>query len=257
MADTEPNATKRLALLIDGDNIRADYLPKIMMKAKEFGSVTIRRLYGQFADGKMKAWQKLIHDHALTPVQVSPATRGKNATDMKLVVDAMDMLRDRPLDGFVLVSSDSDFTTLASRIRESGLVVYGFGEKKAPSAYKAAFDDFIDAGDLPAPEKRQVRPKKAPTAGHAAPAATKSVAARHEAKPAIPIEAILAAIDEAADTAGWSSLGIVGKNVRKVLADFTPKKYGYGTMSDLIDKLPGVEMKRGEVRGAPVLVRRR
>lgn len=247
----------RLALLIDGDNVRADFLPLIMREISILGTLTIRRLYGQFADGKMKSWQKHIHDHALTPVQVSPATRGKNATDMKLVVDAMDMLHERPLDGFCIVSSDSDFTTLASRIRENGIVAYGFGEKKAPVAYKAAFDRFFPCDDLLAAEKktRGRRPAAPPAPTRSAPARTAPPQAAPARRLPIPTTEIHAAIDEARDKDGWSRLGTVGKNVRKVVTDFTSKKYGYRTMSELIGGMKGIESRSAP--GGAVFVRRK
>jgi hypothetical protein len=124
MADEPAAPRARLALLIDADNIRSDFLPVIFRETSALGTVTIKRVYGHFASSTMNAWQPLLHRHALTPVHIPPAVTGKNATDMKLAIEAMDLLHRGQLEGFCIASSDSDFTTLASRIREDGVAVY-------------------------------------------------------------------------------------------------------------------------------------
>ena len=219
------NTTAKLALLIDGDNLRADFLPIIMREASTIGTVVIRRLYGHFGSASMRPWLKLLHEYALTPVHVMPASKGKNATDMKLAIEAIDMLHERDLDGFCLASSDSDFTALASRIREDGLAVYGFGEKKAAAPHVAACDRFFYC-DLLLEEERE--PKKE----------------GRKKKGGLPAGELLSAIDEAAGDDGWARLGSVGSLVTKRMPDFDPRNYGYRKLSDLMADVKGVELSK-------------
>ncbi len=219
----DAQATAKLALLIDGDNLRADFLPIIMREASAMGTVVIRRLYGHFGSTSMQPWLKLLHEYALTPVHVLPASKGKNATDMKLAIEAIDMLHERDLDGFCLASSDSDFTALASRIREDGLAVYGFGEKKAAAPHVAACDRFFYCDLLLEDERRPAkeRPKK---------------------KSALPTAEIVAAIDKTAGEDNWAALSGVGTQLYKGMPDFDPRNYGYRKLSDLMADVNGVEL---------------
>ena len=237
MADTEPNATKRLALLIDGDNIRAELLPIIIREASAIGTIAIRRLYGHFASASMTKWQLVLHEYALTPVHVPPTVKGKNATDMKLAVDAMDLLHQKKLDGFCIASSDSDFTTLASRIREDGLAVYGFGEKKSTAPYVAACDRFFYC-DLLLDEEKTGAGAKA-------------------SKIPLPVKEILSAIDDASADDGWAHLGEVGTILNKLMPDFDPRNYGYRKLSDLAADMKGVQLKRTDRNGGLVVLVKR
>jgi hypothetical protein len=248
MTDAVPNATAKLALLIDADNVRAEFLPIIIREASTLGRIVIRRVYGHFASSTMNAWQPLLHSHALTPVHVPPAAVGKNATDMKLAIEAMDMLHEKGLDGFCIVSSDSDFTTLASRIREDGLVVYGFGEQKSTKPYVAACDRFFYCDLLLAEEKAQKAPAKAKTA--AAPAKT---------GPKLPKDEIFSAIEDVSGDDGWAHLGAVGTILFKRMPDFDPRNFGYRKMVDLMETVPGVEIRRVDMEagGKAVMIRRK
>lgn len=178
MADEPAAPRARLALLIDADNIRSDFLPVIFRETSALGTVTIKRVYGHFASSTMNAWQPLLHRHALTPVHIPPAVTGKNATDMKLAIEAMDLLHRGQLEGFCIASSDSDFTTLASRIREDGVAVYGFGEQKASEAFVSSCDRFFYC-DILLQEERKAGAPAAPT------------------KARIPLDDIYAAIEDA------------------------------------------------------------
>lgn len=241
MPDIDAGGVKRLALLIDADNVRATFLPIIMREASAIGTITIRRVYGHFASAGMAAWQKVLHEHALTPVHVPPASRGKNATDMKLAIEAMDLLHQKALDGICIASSDSDFTTLASRIREDGLAVYGFGEKKTTAPYVAACDRFFYCDLLL--EQEQVPAEEKP--------------ARRKASP-VPKPEVLAAVDDASGDDGWARLGAVGQVLLKRMPDFDPRIYGYRKLSDLIGDISEVELRRSEAEGgATVLTVRR
>jgi NYN domain/OST-HTH/LOTUS domain len=259
-------ATK-LALLIDGDNISASYMPRIMLEAETHGAVAIRRIYGQFDSGKMKSWMKYVEQYDLTPVNVSPLTRGKNATDMKLVIEAMDMLHGRQLDGVCIASSDGDFTPLAARFRASALSVFGFGAKKAPAAYKKQFDRFYECDTLLAAEKKQgTAAKTAPAAAapSAAPASADKPAPRRRTrrkkvaaptapaktaepatkagKPEVPQEEVMKAIDAAMTDDGRAHMRTIGNKLTRAIPGFAAKTYGYSTITDLVRTLPRIEL---------------
>jgi uncharacterized LabA/DUF88 family protein len=273
MATTDIATTAKLALLIDGDNVSANFMQLIMREATKYGAVAVRRLYGQFQSGRMKSWQKLVDDFDLTTVNVAPLTHGKNATDMKLVIEAMDMLHGRQLDGICIASSDGDFMPLAARIRANALAVYGFGAKKAPSAYKAAFDKFFECDTLlaaekeppikktsPAPQKKVAAPAKSSQKPATKPDTPKAKKSRQPQtpKPAtahepIPEGIILSALTESKD--GWTPQSALGNLVRRAIPDFTPKKYGYRSMTDLIKAMPALQSKTEP--GNQVFVRRR
>jgi hypothetical protein len=241
MARNDDNGGPKLALLIDGDNLRASLLPVIMREASALGTVTIRRVYGHFGSAAMNPWQQLIHDFAITPVHIPPATRGKNATDMKLAIEAIDLLHTRDLDGFCIASSDSDFTTLASRIREEGIPVYGFGEQKTAKPYVNACDRFFycdllaEAGDVEVEKK----------AGAAKPK-----------RPGLPQSELFSAVDDASGDDGWARLGVVGQILNKRMPDFDPRNYGYAKLSELVEAARGLETRREE-GGRHVMVRRK
>ncbi len=158
----EATSLVKLALLIDGDNVSASYMPLIEREAMKVGTLAVRRIYGQFESGKMKSWLKHLDEYELTPVNVSPLTRGKNATDLKLTIEAMDILLGRGLDGVCIASSDGDFTPLAERVRAAAVACYGFGMKKAPTGYKKAFDRFYECDTILAVEKKSA-PRRAAT----------------------------------------------------------------------------------------------
>ena len=267
-----PTAATKLALLIDGDNISATYLPLIMREAEKHGMIAIRRIYGQFKSGKMKSWMKHVETYDLTPVNVSPLTHGKNATDMKLVIEAMEMLNGRQLDGICIASSDGDFTPLAERFRMSALSVFGFGAKKAPKAYKEVFDRFYECDTLLAAEKagqKQQQPverkpaapaaakpaepaparrrRKAPAKKATAPAATAAPAAApptKASKAGMPVEQVMDAIDAAMGDDGLAHMRTVGNKLTRAIPGFAAKTYGYRTITDLVSALPGIELTK-------------
>jgi len=269
----------KLALLIDGDNVSASYMPLIEREAGKLGTLAVRRIYGQFDSGRMKAWQTVADEYGLTRVNVAPLTKGKNATDLKLAIEAVDMLHGRQLDGFCIASSDGDFTPLAERIRGAAFACYGFGMKKAPAGYKQQFDRFFECDTLLAGEKKTAprsravvdktpasavkaapRQPAAPKAGAAArtqrraepqtapqsqpvapPAAPPRRAAPAAAKLPIPTDEILAAIEAVRESDGWSHLGSVSNQVYRAIRDFSPKKYGHSTLKRLVASMPEVE----------------
>ena len=137
------NGSDKLAVLIDADNAQAAICPELLAEVSKFGVASVKRAYGDWTTTNLKGWKSYLHKHAIQPIQQFSYTQGKNSTDSSLIIDAMDLLHEGKLNGFCLISSDSDFTRLANRIRESGLLVYGFGEKKTPEAFVAACDKFV------------------------------------------------------------------------------------------------------------------
>lgn len=254
----------KLALLIDGDNISATFMPLILREAEKLGTVALRRIYGQFKSGKMRSWLKHMDEYDLTPVNVSPLTRGKNATDMKLVIEAMDMLHGQQLDGFCIASSDGDFTPLAVRLRANARVAYGFGAKKAPAGYKAEFDRFFECDTLLAAEKKggsrkaaapRTAPKSPPTSKTAAPPRSGRSAQQRAPKLPTPTSAVLSAIDEVRESDGWSHLGSVSNQLRKTIKDFSPKAHGHSTLKRLVGAIPELELRTAA--GGTAFVRRK
>ncbi len=214
----------RLAVLIDADNAPADIIDRLLEEIAKYGIASVKRIYGDWSHGLSK-WKAALLPHAIIPVQQFAYTKGKNATDMALVIDAMDLLYSGNFDGFCIVSSDSDFTRLASRLRESGLTVYGFGEKKTPEAFRKACDKFIYT-EIFRPEKQ--RQEKEKNNGKNNPAAEESAAAPD----ALPL--LKRAVRENADDLGWANLGPIGSYISKINPDFDSRLYGYGKLSDLI-----------------------
>ncbi len=248
------NAAARLALLIDGENLGGDSLPFIIQEAEKLGVIAVGRVYGDVKSGRMKSWQKQIETYGLTMVSVVALTRGKNATDMKLAIEAMDMLHGRQLDGFCIVSSDGDFTPLALRIRGNALACYGFGMKKAPAGYKEAFDRFFECDGQPAAAKKTPARRASPPAAKAAsptaakPAATGSRA--RKTKPAtppslpIPDDEIISAVGDASGEQGRAHLSSVHNLITKRIPGFDPRNYGHKRLSDLIAKVKGIELSK-------------
>jgi hypothetical protein len=250
MTKLQSGADVKLALLIDADNVRAEFLPIIIREASTLGRVVIRRVYGHFGSPAMGAWQPLLHSHALIPVHVPPGAVGKNASDMKLAIEAMDMLHDKGLDGFCIASSDSDFTALASRIREDGPVVYGFGEQKSTKSYVAACDRFFYCDLLLAEEKAERSPRKA---------ASKAAAPATASGPKLPKDEILSAIDDVSGDDGWAHLGAVGTILIQRMPDFDSRNYGHRKLIDLMETVAGVEVRRVDTSsgGKAVMIRRK
>jgi uncharacterized LabA/DUF88 family protein len=221
-----------LAVLIDADNVPASYAEAIFEEIASFGEASIRRIYGDFAREGLKGWSKKLAALAIVPIQSPSNTRGKNSSDIALVIDAMDILHTGRFDGFVLVSSDSDFTRLASRIREQGLDVYGMGEQKTPEAFRMACKRFIYVENL-AEEAAEIE------------------AERHAAKPLqrlAPFDAralILRAMDAIDQDDEWYSLGRIGQHITAANPDFDARNYGKRKLSDLIDELRMFELRRG------------
>ncbi|WP_429816077.1 NYN domain-containing protein [Ensifer sp. B1-9] len=219
-----PGRRDRLAILVDADNISSDFLPFIVQEASAIGTAIIKRVYGHFGSAAMAAWQPLLHEYAFSSVHVVPAAKSKNATDLKLAIEAMDILHRGQVDGFCIASSDSDFTSLASRIREDGLSVYGFGEKKAPKPYANSCNQFIYCDHL------LVKGAKGDFSSN---------------KPAkLPLKEILTVIDEVLGDDGWAHLGKVGSVLNKRISNFSPRKHGFENLKALMKSISCLEHRQ-------------
>jgi uncharacterized LabA/DUF88 family protein len=224
-----PNRVARLAILIDADNANPERLPKLLAEIAKLGNASVRRAYGNWTSGHLGGWKNGLLTHSITPIQQFNYTTGKNATDSALIIDAMDLMYGGHLDGFCIVSSDSDFTRLAARIREQGLTVYGFGERKTPQAFVAACDKFVYVENLGGDDE------EAPAGGQRQQAAKKKPALKRDRK----LDALLReAVDSASDDSGWAQLGAVGSNLVRLASDFDPRSWGFRKLKDLVAAHP-------------------
>jgi len=223
--------TLRLAVLIDADNAQAAVIEGILAEVARFGEASVKRIYGDFTSPNSSSWKKVLQKYAIKPVQQFAYTTGKNATDSMLIIDAMDLLYTRRLDGFCLITSDSDFTGLATRIREEGLLVLGFGEQKTPDAFRNACNKFILTEVLrrPAPESEVVQNKPDTT-----PVVMEKFSSSTLELPAFPKEFLLAALEQSSDESGWAHLGTFGSYLTKLQPDFDSRVYGFKKLSDLV-----------------------
>ncbi|MGR3723398.1 NYN domain-containing protein [Abyssibius alkaniclasticus] len=225
--DQNGDAQRRLlAVLIDADNIRADIASDIFDEIAGLGEAAVRRVYGDFSSANMNGWNKAFGALALVAHQQHANTKGKNASDIALVIDAMDLMHTGRFDGFVLVSSDSDFTRLASRIREQGLIVYGIGERKTPESFREACNQFIYVENI-------VDSVQADTP------ATKSARKVSPPSKAVPIIHRVLAASEADE---WMSLGALGQKIRAMKSDFDPRDYGKAKLIDLLKAVGAFEV---------------
>ena len=223
------NTNQKLAVLIDADNAQASVIQELLAEVSRYGTATIKRAYGDWTTTNLKGWKEVLHTMAIQPIQQFSYTSGKNATDSALIIDAMDVLHNDRVDGFCLVSSDSDFTRLATRIREAGLVVYGFGERKTPEPFVAACDKFIYT-EILRPEKiAEKDAEKTPIV---------AVADVRKLQPLV-----IAAIDANARDDGWAALGGVGSHISKMDPAFDARNYGFKKLSELVRALKYLEVK--------------
>ena len=233
---TETDETHlRLAVLIDADNAQATVIEALLAEVARFGDATVRRIYGDFTAPTSASWKKVLQRNAIKPVQQFAYSTGKNSTDSTLIIDAMDLLYTGNFDGFALVTSDSDFTGLAMRLREEGLMVFGFGEKKTPEAFRNACHRFVfvevlrNSGRATEPEPAE------PSLGRGrGRAAQPQEAADPGPRPKLPKKFVLSALEQSVDDEGWAHLGTFGNYLNKLQPDFDPRLYGYKKLSDLV-----------------------
>jgi len=227
----------RLAVLIDGDNIPSANVKEMMEEIAKYGNPTIKRIYGDWTKPHLSKWKNVLLENAITPIQQYGYTTGKNATDSAMIIDAMDILYSEKVDGFCLVSSDSDFTRLATRLREAGMQVFGIGEKKTPSPFIVACDKFIYIEIL----KYQSESDDAES--------TKGVSSSKDKFDKITpkeIRFISSTISDLADDDGWAFLGDVGSLLQKKQPNFDSRNYGFQKLTPLISSIPNFEIERRE-----------
>lgn len=235
---------KRLALLIDADNASPSIIVGLLAEVAKYGVLTVKRIYGDWTTPSLNGWKETLLDHSISPIQQFRYTVGKNATDSAMIIDAMDLLYGGKMDGFCLVSSDSDFTRLASRIRESGLTVYGFGERKTPTAFVSACDKFTFVDILTDPRK----------ASEPTPARTTNELKGDTGL----INLLRKSVEASANEEGWANLGQVGAQISSQKPDFDSRHYGYSKLSALVEATTLFETKReliGDQGHAAVFVR--
>ncbi len=223
--------TLRLAVLIDADNAQAAVIEGILGEVARFGEASVKRIYGDFTSPNSSSWKKVLQKYAIKPVQQFAYTTGKNATDSTLIIDAMDLLYTRRLDGFCLITSDSDFTGLATRIREEGLLVLGFGEQKTPDAFRNACNKFILTEVLRRPPSEA---EVAPTKSDATPAVESKASPTAVTQLVFPKEFVLSALEQSSDESGWAHMGTFGSYLTKLQPDFDSRVYGFKKLSDLV-----------------------
>jgi hypothetical protein len=253
---------RRLAVLIDADNAQPSVIEGLLAEVAKFGVAGVKRIYGDWTSTKHTQWKLSLLEHSITPIQQFAYTTGKNATDSSLIIDAMDLMYSQRLDGFCLVSSDSDFTRLAQRLREAGMVVYGFGERKTPKPFVVACDKFIYTEVLrkDAPAISEVSSNTPLPSGPGQTGLTSMAlgggsgsgdsATSGTPKPVeSPVNLISTAIEQGADESGWAHLGFVGSYLTKIQPDFDPRLYGCRKLSDLVRKYPDA-LETSE-RGSP------
>ena len=226
--------TLRLAVLIDADNAQAAVIEGLLAEIARFGEATVRRIYGDFTSTSSSAWKKVLQRYAIKPVQQFAYSTGKNATDSALIIDAMDLLYTRRFDGFCLITSDSDFTGLAMRIREEGLTVLGFGEQKTPEAFRNACHKFLFTEVLrPSTQSEPATPStKTPKTKKTT--QSKTSVEDTEPKQEFPKKFLLAALEQSVDDTGWAHLGTFGSYLTKLQPDFDSRLFGYKKLSDLV-----------------------
>jgi uncharacterized LabA/DUF88 family protein len=231
----EDTRLRRFAVLIDADNTSPRIAAGLFEEVAKFGEASVRRIYGDCSSPRMKSWADILQKYAIDPYQQFAYTTGKNASDIALVIDAMDLLHSRRFDGFCLVSSDSDFTRLASRLREEGADVYGFGARKTPESFRQACRRFIYIENLvetPVAAPREDRaPQESPSAGSAVAILNKAIAQM-----------------ETED--GWVGLRALGQRLANIASDFDPRTYGFRKLSDLVRQSGAFEIDEAE--GGPM-----
>jgi uncharacterized LabA/DUF88 family protein len=210
---------EKLAVLIDADNAQPSIVDGLLSEIAKYGIANVKRIYGDWTLPGLKGWKEILLEYSIQPIQQFGYTSGKNATDSALIIDAMDLLYTGKFDGFCIVSSDSDFTKLASRIREAGLVVYGFGERKTPKAFVSACDKFIFTEVLRSKDDISEKITRKKTS---------------ELKKDTKLVNLLRnAVEASSDDSGWAYLASVGSNIAKQAPEFDPRNYGYKKLGEL------------------------
>ena len=274
MAEPFLDKTRKIALLIDGDNAQPSLIGQILTEAGKYGLVTIRRIYGDWTTVNMSGWKSALNDNAIQPIQQFRYTIGKNATDSAMIIDAMDILHGHLVDGFCLVSSDSDYTRLATRIREKGFFVMGIGKRSTPKAFVNGCNIFIYTENLVPKgrgEQQQRDARRRDRGGAGRKAGSKPERDERAAKEEPeerggeggkfdPVPLLKGAFDMAVHEDGWANLGEIGFYLRQLDPGFDPRTYGFKQLSQLIKSqqaLFEVQSRGDEAGGAAIYIRLR
>ncbi|MCD8146326.1 MAG: NYN domain-containing protein [Clostridiales bacterium] len=235
----------RLAVLIDADNAPRTAMKEIMEEIAVYGSPTIKRIYGDWTTPNMASWKAILLEYAITPIQQYAYTTGKNATDSAMIIDAMDILYSRRVDGFVLVSSDSDFTRLATRLREAGMKVYGMGEKKTPQPFIASCDKFVYIEVIRAAAK-EAEPESDHRTGQKTAKRKQTTQNNRSISPVTGdiIELIALSLEDITDDEGYGMLSALGTLLLKKRPDFDSRNYGFKKLSSMIQSIPRFEVQK-------------
>jgi len=237
----EQSEQQKFAVLIDGDNAQASLLPEILAEVSKVGLITIKRIYGDWTTTNMNSWKDSLHKYAIQPMQQFRYTTGKNATDSAMIIDAMDLLHSNDVDGFCIVASDSDYTRLATRIREEGLFVIGVGEKKTPEAFTNACNQFIYCENLAISKEPKKKPKK-----------KSKKEEKHDAHGPLPL--LLQGFEMAAKEEEWVHLGSMGNTLRQLDPAFDSRTFGHQKLQSLIKDYPETfAIKVDDSRTPPVV----
>ncbi len=228
----------KLAVLIDADNAQPRIIEGLIEEIAKYGIASIRRIYGDWTKPNLKQWKEVLLDYSIQPIQQFGYTSGKNATDSAMIIDAMDILYTEKMDGFCIVSSDSDFTKLTARIREAGLFVYGFGERKTPKAFVNACDKFIYTEILRKEESDDTERVERKDAK----------ALRSDSKL---VNLLRNAVEDSADEDGWTNLAAVGANIANKSPEFDPRNFGYTKLGELIRAVGLFEINEHSNANAP------
>jgi hypothetical protein len=250
---TEAVTNSKLAVLIDADNVTPSVAEALLAEAAKYGTSFVRRAYGDWTGTNLRGWKEQLLTQSIQPIQQFSYTQGKNATDSAMIIDAMDLLYTNRFDGFCLVSSDSDFTRLAARIRESGLVVYGFGERKTPKPFVASCDKFIYFENLNViPSDALTAPQTSVNVASSTHKRAPSTAAKIDAKLELDLRT---AVEAKSDEEGWSNLAKVGAFLIKLRPDFDPRTYGHLKLAEVVIATNAFEtVKRTPAEGKAIVM---
>jgi uncharacterized LabA/DUF88 family protein len=228
---------EKLVVLIDADNAQPSIVDGLLSEIAKYGTANVKRIYGDWTLPSLKRWKESLLQYSIQPIQQFGYTSGKNATDSALIIDAMDLLYTGKFDGFCIVSSDSDFTKLASRIREAGLLVYGFGERKTPKAFVSACDKFIFTEVLRSKDDKSEKISRRP--------------ATELKKDTKLVNLLRIAVEASSDDSGWAHLGSVGSNIAKQAPEFDPRNYGYKKLGELVSATKLFQIEERPVGNGP------
>ncbi len=235
---------KRLAVLIDADNAQASIIDGLLEEIAKYGVASVKRIYGDWTNPNLRGWKEMLLEYSIQPIQQFSYTTGKNATDSAMIIDAMDLLYTNKMDGFCIVSSDSDFTRLSARIREAGLTVYGFGQEKTPKSFVGACDKFIYTEIL----RKKAKDDTGDTTTTPAAKKTKVTELRSNSKL---VNLLRNATEDSANEDGWAHLAEVGQNIANKSSEFDPRNYGYRKLGELVNAVGLFEVSERENENSP------